>query len=310
MKWRDPAYLMQKLGSSSITVTATPNGLADAVIRDEFVTPYEVKMCASDLFSLFRAGRPITPQNFKNQLNDVTPVYYVQSQCDNMNSEFSCLRDDVPQGVEWASEALGKPYDAMNFWMGETAAVTSLHKDHYENVYIVIAGEKTFTLIPPTEFFTLDERPYPTAQYTPSNEALLFESSRKPQSWNITRVDPPSNTRWVSIPPRFLRDGKDQDLPPDFVARCRPMEVTLSAEDILYLPAMWFHRVEQTSEVLFSSDVNVPNLDCAIALNYWYDMEFDNRYSYFSFLRNIVAIEKHGRLEELPESDSLDGSED
>lgn len=29
--------------------------------------------------------------------------------------------------------------------------VTSLHKDHYENIYVVIRGTKHFTLYPPTE---------------------------------------------------------------------------------------------------------------------------------------------------------------
>ena len=41
--------------------------------------------------------------------------------------------------------------DAVNFWMGDERAVTSMHKDHYENIYCVVRGEKTFTLIPPTD---------------------------------------------------------------------------------------------------------------------------------------------------------------
>lgn len=75
--------------------------------------------------------------------------------------------------------------DAVNFWLGEEHAVTSsrfylysfhflgtlgptfksikwcpiknltfhlaVHKDHYENLYCVISGEKKFILLPPTD---------------------------------------------------------------------------------------------------------------------------------------------------------------
>lgn len=37
----------------------------------------------------------------------------------------------------------------MNFWMGHENTVSSTHKDHYENFYAVMAGEKHFTLSPP-----------------------------------------------------------------------------------------------------------------------------------------------------------------
>lgn len=35
--------------------------------------------------------------------------------------------------------------------MGDSRAVTSMHKDHYENIYGVVRGTKTFTIIPPTD---------------------------------------------------------------------------------------------------------------------------------------------------------------
>jgi len=49
--------------------------------------------------------------------------------------------------------------------MGPNNAVTSLHKDHYENIYCVINGTKTFTLYPPTDLPFLYEREYSSAQY-------------------------------------------------------------------------------------------------------------------------------------------------
>ncbi|XP_016067822.1 PREDICTED: cytosolic phospholipase A2 beta isoform X2 [Miniopterus natalensis] len=64
----------------------------------------------------------------------------------------------------------GKMPDAVNFWLGEAAAVTSLHKDHYENLYCVVSGEKHFLLHPPSD------RPFiPYEMYTPATYQLTEE---------------------------------------------------------------------------------------------------------------------------------------
>ncbi|EAW92520.1 phospholipase A2, group IVB (cytosolic), isoform CRA_a [Homo sapiens] len=52
-------------------------------------------------------------------------VLYVQKQCSNLPSELPQLLPDLESHVPWASEALGKMPDAVNFWLGEAAAVTS-----------------------------------------------------------------------------------------------------------------------------------------------------------------------------------------
>lgn len=44
----------------------------------------------------------------------------------------------------------GNKPDATNIWIGTEKSVSSLHKDPYENFYIVISGAKTFTLLPAT----------------------------------------------------------------------------------------------------------------------------------------------------------------
>lgn len=49
--------------------------------------------------------------------------------------------------------------------MGPDDAVTSLHKDHYENIYCVVNGTKTFTLFPPSDLPFLYEQDYPCGQY-------------------------------------------------------------------------------------------------------------------------------------------------
>lgn len=39
--------------------------------------------------------------------------------------------EDAAPELPWATEALGAPPEAVNFWVGDERAVTSFHKDHY-----------------------------------------------------------------------------------------------------------------------------------------------------------------------------------
>ena len=59
------------------------------------------------------------------------------------------------------------------------------------------------------------------------------------------------------------------------------MHVTVHAGQALYLPSLWFHQVKQSGD----------HTDCAgntIAVNYWYDMNFDSRYAYFKFTEDLA----------------------
>ena len=54
-----------------------------------------------------------------------------------------------------------------------------------------------------------------------------------------------------------------------------PLEVTLEPNELLYLPSLWFHQVEQDSPI-------------TIACNFWYDMEYDIKWNYYQFMSNII----------------------
>ncbi|KAG0007850.1 JmjC domain-containing protein 7 [Entomortierella chlamydospora] len=180
-KWTNE-YLSKTLGEKEITVACTPNGWADAVVDDKyFAMPCEKKMT----FEQFLDGMPIRTQKNKTISDDyVEPggqdcygvenrfkdlglkdgeqemdpyqeVRYIQLQNGNLMTEYEELLGDVPSDISFASEALAKQPDAVNFWYGDERSTTSLHKDHYENIYGVIAGRKIFTLIPPTEQYCL-----------------------------------------------------------------------------------------------------------------------------------------------------------
>lgn len=69
----------------------------------------------------------------------VDEVLYIQKQNSNLDSELNELwKDTSPILRKWGQQVFGTPADASNFWMGDTRAITSTHKDHYENLYCVI----------------------------------------------------------------------------------------------------------------------------------------------------------------------------
>lgn len=122
-------------------------------------------------------------------------VVYLQSQNGNLNDpegEFASLREDVPAQIPWASEALDKPPEAVNLWIGDSRSITSAHSDPYENVYTVVRGRKHFTLLPPTEGWTLQERMHPHATYTRPEPALPLV---------LTPSDPQSQVSWTTLDP-------------------------------------------------------------------------------------------------------------
>ncbi|CAH6788034.1 Jmjd7 [Phodopus roborovskii] len=153
-KW-SLSYLRAIVGSTEVSVAVTPDGYADAVRGDRFVMPAERRLPMSHVLDVLE-GQAEHPG-----------VLYVQKQCSNLPTELPQLLSDIESHVPWASESLGKMPDAVNFWLGEAAAVTSLHKDHYENLYCVVSGEKHFLLHPPSD------RPFiPYDVYTPATYQL------------------------------------------------------------------------------------------------------------------------------------------
>ena len=99
-------------------------------------------------------------------------VAYAQEQNGCFVTEYGVLAHDAEVHIPWATEALGCMPEAVNLWIGTEKSVTSFHKDHYENLYAVVTGEKHFTLLPPTDMHRLYIREYPSAYYTKVNANL------------------------------------------------------------------------------------------------------------------------------------------
>lgn len=150
------------LCSYADAVTYDPN-----TDREYFVLPHEESMPFNDFLDIIQ-GKRNTPH-----------AHYISLQNDSLHTEFSALKDDIDEEISWCSEALGKKPDAVNFWMGNDKSITSLHKDPYENCYAVIRGEKTFVLIPPSEYYCLHgNRKRSNYSTTQKDWILMHVSSR------------------------------------------------------------------------------------------------------------------------------------
>lgn len=164
---------------------------------------------------------------------------------DNLHGEFSPLLPDVPPSVSFATEAFGRDPDAANVWIGNDRSVSALHKDNYENLYCQISGRKKFVLISPLEVACVEEQTLPAATYHPDGQGgfkvVLDEPKSEVQCWPTVDPDEPLGKAGV------------------WWRHCRPLRVTLEPGDMLYLPAMWYHKVSQ--------ECGEEGICCAV--NYW-----------------------------------------
>ena len=202
--------------------------------------------------------------------------------------------------------------------MGSSNSVSSMHKDHYENMYAVVRGSKTFILHPPTDLPYLMHKYYIPARYEKVNGFYRIVEERNEECCSICRMWQTNlsgkstdhlksytdycklnneikdvqneahkvnnkNTKcthnchaiprlpWIAVNP--LNPDNETSFLYD---RSHPLKVTIQSSDLLYLPSLWFHHVQQE--------------DNTIAINFWYDMEYDIKYNYFKFVEKINAI--------------------
>ncbi|BGO98541.1 hypothetical protein NBRC10513v2_002935 [Rhodotorula toruloides] len=271
-RWTDD-YLVEQLAGRELAISVTPKGNADAIVDGVFAEPATVDMPLESLFARLHEGEETREG----------PVYYLQSQNGNLAEEYAVLQDDVgTDGPAFAREVFGDPPEVANIWIGGSRSKTSLHKDPYENIYMVVRGSKTFTLLPPTEAYCLHEQVFPHATYAFSPETSSF---------TLNRTSPSTSLPWIPVDP----------LAPDFersprYAYARPMKVILHPGDMLYLPALWYHFVEQ--DVGWGPEGEEKGVQAAIAVNWWYEMRHDGHlWSTCSLIRRLV-LALDGREEE------------
>ncbi|KAK5646056.1 hypothetical protein RI129_004520 [Pyrocoelia pectoralis] len=272
-------YFLEKIPDKDVTVAITPNGYADGLIdvtnndshTEFFVMPEERTMKMTEFLNNMTAPK----DNF---------VCYIQKQNSNLLDDFKELINDVDIELNWAQQLFARKPDAVNFWMGDKRAVTSMHKDPYENMYCVINGHKDFILIPPTDLPHVPYKYYPVGTFknvTPSGYEIEPKLNDSVGDF-VVKTTPPINScqerikkkpenckyemlNWIAVDPL----NPKTDLYPNF-RKTNVYNVRINEGDCLYLPSLWFHHVQQSH--------------ACIAVNYWYDMDFDIKYCYYKML--------------------------
>ncbi|XP_071534213.1 bifunctional peptidase and (3S)-lysyl hydroxylase Jmjd7 isoform X2 [Panulirus ornatus] len=244
-------YLRNQIGNKEVSVAVTPNGFADAPCDGYFVMPEERFMMFDSFLDVMK--------NPESQPG----IFYVQKQNSNFTDEFPEILCDAAPDIPWFSQALGKEPDAVNFWMGDQRAVTSMHKDHYENIYCVVSGYKDFILLPPMDLPWIPYKNYPAATYKEiiADKFVIQEDTKT------------GSVPWICIDPL----KPDLEKYPQY-KHASPVYCRVHAGDALYLPSLWFHHVRQSH--------------ACIAVNFWYDMDYDIKYNYFKLVQNLSWIKE------------------
>ncbi|KAM0511207.1 hypothetical protein ACHAPE_010086 [Trichoderma viride] len=267
-KWNS-TYLKSALDGQSVNVAVTPFGNADAPTFSPeheatvISKPHEEIQRFSDFFT------HVTQQETDPEFPSDSEVRYAQTQNDNLRDEYLALYSDAQKDIPFARIALEKEPDAINLWIGNSRSTTALHKDTFENIFVQIVGRKHFVLLPPLFHACVNERPVLPATYVRQGDgfALCLDPDSQPvplATWDPD--DAKRNSTHVS-------------------ALAKPVRVTLNPGDMLYLPAMWYHKVKQSC--ISGGEGFV------LAINYWYDMDFSGPlYPMTSFLRELGTIKQ------------------
>ena len=261
-KW-DLPYLKQAMAGREVEVAETPLGNADSVIthngEDIFIKPHVTKMRMEQLLDTL-----VTPAEDGR-------VRYSQGQDNNLAHEFFPLSLDVPSSLPWADEAFDAEPDAGNIWIGESRSVSALHKDNYENLYCMVLGRKTFALVSPVSVGAVGERSLRTATYVPAGKGLGVRMDDDDEGWvhGWPTVDP--DTPGVEGTEEEREGGEGLTV----------LRGTLEKGDVLYLPALWYHKVSQ----------EVGEEGVCVAVNYWYDMDYAGTfYPMMQFVRDAERV--------------------
>lgn len=261
-----------------VQVAVTPNGYADGIA---------IKMPENKEYFVMPEEQIMSMAQFLDHLDhkEDSIICYIQQQNSNLSRDYSELHDDIDLStLQFALEAFNKDPDAINFWMGDERAITSLHKDPYENMYTVISGYKDFILIPPIDLPYVPRFKYPSANYKTNkhNNELVIEplvdgkfisliSDQTNEFGNFSGSNKPIDIEWVSIDP--LQPNSEKF--PSY-AKATKYEIRINAGDMLYLPSLWYHNVRQSHK--------------CIAVNFWYDMEYDARYCYYKMMEKLCGF--------------------
>lgn len=279
--------IRERYGDLPVTLSLTPNGLADAVTYVHEVDPSAgvfdptcddhstcprrhtqlFMTCHNERVTLADVCRMLTGSDAMTRSRNVVP--YLSHQNDSLRSETPAMAADMGPGFRSFAPAHWQ-LEAVNLWMGDERSVTSAHKDHYENLYAVLRGEKVFHLCPPSDILWMHQTAFPTAAYR------MECTSTGAAHWSVALEKEadgtPRMTSWIP----FDMSAPDLQTYP-LATHLHVQEVRVRPGEVLYLPALWFHRVTQTCPT--------------IAVNAWHDMDFMSpTWAYYNMCAEVAKV--------------------
>ena len=286
--WNDAQdSIVQKCGKDlPVTCNFTPNGHGDHIHDNTvFVKPEERTLPFGQVWA-----------QLKRQTKSKEGVPYLSFQNDSLRTQFPCLAEDIDvAGLTFANQAFqgndraSNELAAVNLWIGNPLSVSSVHKDPFDNIYCVVRGTKTFTLLPPTDVRFLHERAFPSASYSqPQHPQHRHQRESKNNAHNANHdntppfdivLDPTGDDEdGVVVVPWCEVDPAMPDLVrfPDF-KHASPLHIEVHAGETLFLPALWYHRVGSKHGL-------------TIAVNYWYEMSFGPVYTAYQLARRLSGL--------------------
>lgn len=124
--WQNDEHLVAKAGNQLVTVNVTPFGFGDAVLELSdhgpalFIMPEERNMSLTKFLQVLK------------HRDGIEGVPYLSHQNDSLRHQLPDLFHEVPPAIELAVEAFGNEPEAVNIWIGDERAVSTMHKDHFE----------------------------------------------------------------------------------------------------------------------------------------------------------------------------------
>eukprot|EP00467_Chlorarachnion_reptans_P004694 CAMPEP_0114512348 /NCGR_PEP_ID=MMETSP0109-20121206/14925_1 /TAXON_ID=29199 /ORGANISM="Chlorarachnion reptans, Strain CCCM449" /LENGTH=491 /DNA_ID=CAMNT_0001692021 /DNA_START=106 /DNA_END=1581 /DNA_ORIENTATION=+ len=157
-----------------------------------------------------------------------------------------------------------------NLWIGSQGVVTPAHFDEMHNFFMQVHGTKTFTLLPPTAWAAL--RLYPKFHHQHRNVRLDLENEK--------------------IMKKLLSSSK-----------LGAKTVTLGKGQILYVPPLWFHRVETKSPVSISINIWSASRMVGQIGNAWNDpIPSNGKWGFFKTFGVLAAFLRRLIVAVIPES--------
>lgn len=146
-----------------------------------------------------------------------------------------------------------------------------------------MSGFKDFTLIPPVDVHLVPRQTYQSAIFESDDDGAFIIKPLFDGEWHFllkadwlfidfpTENKKPINIEWVSIDPL----APDLKKYPNYQS-ANVYKIRINAGDILYLPSLWYHHVQQSHK--------------AIAVNYWFDMDYDSRYCNYKMMERLCGF--------------------